>query len=260
MKFHAPLIRGTLIQRYKRFLADVTLDDGTVVVAHCANSGSMMSVCDPGSEVWLSPAANPARKLQYTWELVRIGDALVGINTMHPNRIAAEALEAGLIPELVGYPSLRREVKYGRNSRIDILLEAPDRPPCYVEIKNVTLCRGAGLLEFPDAVTARGAKHLDELSAQVRAGNRAVMLFLAQRNDCHAFVAAADIDPAYAAGLRRAREAGVEVLAYACDVSHDNINVGTALALKIESPAAAAYIDGNVRVRRGRRNQINQDS
>ncbi len=259
MKFHAPLIRGTLLQRYKRFLADVKLDDGTVVVAHCANSGSMLSVCDPGSEVWLSPAANPDRKLRYSWELIRIGDALVGINTMHPNRIAAEAIEAGLIPELTGYPSLRREVKYGKNSRIDILLAAPDRPPCYVEIKNVTLCRGAGLLEFPDAVTARGAKHLDELSAQVKAGNRAVMLFLAQRSDCHAFVPAADIDPAYAEGLRRAREAGVEVLAYACDVSQDKISVAKALALKIESAAGAAYIEGNVRVRRGRRNQINQN-
>jgi sugar fermentation stimulation protein A len=231
VKFHAPLLRGTLIKRYKRFMADVRLDDGTVVVAHCANSGSMLSVCDAGSEVWLSPAANPDRKLQYSWELIRIGEALVGINTMHPNRIAAEAITEGLIPELTGYTSLRREVKYGKNSRIDILLEAAGRPPCYVEIKNVTLCRGPGLLEFPDAVTARGAKHLDELMDQVRAGHRAVMLFLAQRGDCHAFVAAADIDPAYADGLRRARGAGVEVLAYACDVSQDDIRVGAALAL-----------------------------
>ena len=231
MKFHAPLIRGTLIQRYKRFMADVRLDDGTAVVAHCANSGSMLSVCAPGSEVWLSPAANPDRKLQYSWELIRVGDALIGINTMHPNKIAAEAIGEGLIPALAGYVSLRREVKYGKNSRIDILLESPGRPPCYVEIKNVSLCRDAGLLEFPDAVTARGAKHLDELAAQVKAGSRAVMLFLAQRADCHAFVAAADIDPVYAAGLRRAREAGVEVLAYACDVSQDNIRVGAALAL-----------------------------
>jgi sugar fermentation stimulation protein A len=229
MKFHAPLIRGTLLKRYKRFLADVRLDDGSIIVAHCANSGSMLSVCDPGSEVWLSPATNPDRKLQYSWELIRVGKTLVGINTMHPNKIAAEAIVDGAIPELAGYASLRREVKYGKNSRVDILLESPDRPPCFVEIKNVTLCRGTGLLEFPDAVTARGAKHLEELSAQVKAGNRAVMLFLAQRADCHAFVAAGDIDPAYAAGLLRARTAGVEVIAYRCIVSPDSIVVGPAM-------------------------------
>src|SRR3954467_15660141 len=129
MKFHAPLIRGTLLKRYKRFLADVQLEDGQIIVAHCANPGSMLSVCDPGSEVWLSPAANPDRKLQFSWELIRVGDTLVGINTMHPNRIAAEAIAEGAVPELAGYASLRREVKYGKNSRIDILLESPDRPP-----------------------------------------------------------------------------------------------------------------------------------
>ena len=179
MRFPAPLIRGTLVKRYKRFLADVLLaeplaDGRREVVAHCANPGSMLTVCNPGSEVWLSPAANPERKLQYNWELIRVGRTLVGINTMHPNRLAADAIADGTIAELSGYPTTRREVKYGVNSRIDLLLEAPGKPPCYVEVKNVTM-RRAVCLEFPDAVTARGIKHLEELAAQAAVGNRAVM-------------------------------------------------------------------------------------
>lgn len=230
MRFPAPLIRGTLVRRYKRFLADVVLDDGREVVAHCANSGSMLTVCDPGSEVWLSPTANPEPKLQFRWELIRVGRSLVGINTMHPNRLAAEAIAEGAIPELAGYASIRREVKYGVNSRIDLLLEGPDRPPCYVEIKNVTMRRNGSCLEFPDAVTARGAKHLEELSNQVRAGNRAVMLYLAQRSDCRSFAPASDIDPAYCDGLARARTAGVEVLAYRCRVTTRDIRVADRIA------------------------------
>lgn len=232
MRFTAPLVRGVLVKRYKRFLADVLLEDGTVVTAHCANSGSMESVKAPGSEVWLSRAGGLGRKLAFTWELIRVGDGLVGINTGRPNALVAEAILAGAIPELAGYIGLRREVKYGRNSRIDLLLESPPRPPCYVEVKNVTLRRATdGPAEFPDAVTERGTKHLRELSDMVAAGARAVMLYLVQRGDCAAFRVAADIDPVYEAALRNARAAGVESLCYACAVTTEGIAVTHALPL-----------------------------
>ncbi len=234
MLFSAPLVRGTLLRRYKRFLSDVALDDGAVVTAHCANSGSMLGVCEPGSEVWLSECDKPGRKLRWSWELVRIGDGLVGVNTNHPNAVAAEAVAAGRIPELAGYSSLRREVRYGRNSRIDLLLQGPGRPDCWVEIKNVHLKRGDAAA-FPDAVTARGTKHLDELSAMVAAGDRAVMLYLVQRGDCHHFTVAEDIDPGYAAALRRARAAGVETLCYTCTATLDGIAVGRPLPLALEA-------------------------
>ena len=227
MKFHAPLVKGTLVKRYKRFMADVTLEDGTVVTAHCANSGSMLSVNEPGAEVWISPAANPDRKLKWTWELIRIGDTLVGINTALPNAIVAEAIEAGKIPELAGYESLRREVKYGKNSRIDILLEDPEKGLCYVEIKNVTMRRDldGGPLEFPDGVTSRGAKHLIELADMVADGHRAVMLYLVQREDGDRFEVAADIDPTYAEGLVEAKKKGIEALCYRCSVTPEEITV-----------------------------------
>lgn len=232
MKFATPLIPGKLIKRYKRFLSDVELASGEVVVAHCANSGSMLSVDDAGAPVWLSPANDPKRKLKYTWELVQIGSAMVGINTQHPNRVVAEAIEAGQIAELTGYTSLRREVKYGKNSRIDILLESPDqdpgRPKCYVEVKNTTMRRDltpGAPAEFPDAVTARGAKHLEELADMVREGHRAVMFYLVQRDDADSFTVAADIDPAYAQGLKTAMQAGVEVVAYTCSVTPQEIKV-----------------------------------
>jgi sugar fermentation stimulation protein A len=233
MKFPIPLIRGTLVKRYKRFLADVTLEDGTVVTAHCANSGSMLSVRDEGSEVWLSPADNPKRKLKYTWELIRVGETLVGINTQHPNALVAEAIEAGAIAELTGYERLRREVKYGKNSRIDILLEGDGKPPCYVEVKNCTLRRGDGPVEFPDAVTARGAKHLEELSDMVADGARAVMMYLVQREDGEHFSIAADIDPTYAEGLKKATTAGVEVLCYRCRLTPQEVTVGAPMAVKL---------------------------
>lgn len=223
MRFPSPLVRGTLIRRYKRFLADVALGDETVT-AHVANSGSMLGCADPGSEVWLSPAASHERKLRWTWELVRADGTLVGINTMHPNRIVAEAVAAGAIPELTGYAALRREVRYGRNSRIDLMLAGEGRPDAYVEIKNVTLKRG-GHAEFPDAVTERGAKHLDELAAVTAAGGRAVMLYLVQRGDCTRFRLAADIDAAYAARAAAAREAGVEFLCYGCRVTLQEVAV-----------------------------------
>lgn len=235
MKFPDPLIRGRLIKRYKRFLTDVELDDGSVVVAHCANSGSMESVKDPGAEVWLSPARNPDRKLKFTWELIRIGETLVGINTSLPNLIVSEAIENGVVDELKGYASLRREVKYGKNSRIDILLEDDAKPKCYVEVKNTTMRRNLenGPAEFPDAVTSRGAKHLVELSDMVRDGHRAVMFYLVQREDADAFTVADDIDPTYAEELAKAMKAGVEVVCYACTLSPDEIVVSRKIPVSL---------------------------
>lgn len=216
MKFEEPLVKATLLKRYKRFLADVRLADGSEVTAHCANPGSMMGLTEPGSVVWLSPNTNPKAKLDYRWEMIEVEGGLVGINTSRPNRIVEEAITEGRVPELMGYESLRREVKYGQNSRIDLLLEGPGRGDvprlCYVEVKNVTLRRD-GFAEFPDAVTARGAKHLRELSDMVRQGHRAVMLYLVQRTDCRTFRLARDIDPGYGAAFDQALAAGVEALA-----------------------------------------------
>lgn len=230
MRFPNPLVKGTLIKRYKRFLTDVELESGDVVTAHCANPGSMLGLTDPGLEVWLSPAVNPERKLRYTWEMVHDGRALVGINTAHPNGLVAEAIEAGTITELQGYGSRRREVKYGRNSRIDILLEG-DGPACYVEVKNVHLSRVPGAAEFPDSVTARGAKHLVEMTDMVAQGHRAIMVYLIQRDDCDHLSIAADIDPNYDEGLTRALESGVEAVAYSCKLTPQAITVENAVPL-----------------------------
>lgn len=226
MDFTQTLISGRLVRRYKRFLADVILDgDGSEITAHCANPGSMLGLNAPGSRVYLSRSDNPARKLPLSWELIEADGVLVGISTAHPNRLVEEAILAGSVPGLSGYPQLRREVKYGVNSRIDILLEAPDRPRCYVEVKNVHLMRQPGLAEFPDSVTARGAKHLRELSDMVREGHRAVMVYLVQRPDCDRLAMASDIDPAYAEALVEARAAGVEVIAIGCSVTPEAIRV-----------------------------------
>jgi sugar fermentation stimulation protein A len=230
MRFSAPLVSATLIRRYKRFLADVRLANGEELTVHVANPGAMTGLAAAGARVWLSKSHNPKRKLAWSWELVEVdfggGLELVGVNTGHPNGLIAEALAAGLVPELAGYASVRREVRYGKNSRVDLLLEDPGRPPCYVEIKNVHLMRRQGLAEFPDAVTARGAKHLDELAAMVAAGHRAVMLFLIQIGSATRFSLAADIDPIYAATFVRARAAGVEALAYRCAIAADAIVLG----------------------------------
>jgi sugar fermentation stimulation protein A len=229
MRFPTGLIPATLVRRYKRFLADVTLPSGETVTAHVANPGAMTGLAAPGSKVWLSKSDNPKRKLAWSWELVEVdfggGAELVGVNTAHPNALAAEALAAGLIPELVGYAAARREVRYGRNSRVDFLLEDPARPACYVEVKNVHLMRRQGHAEFPDAVTVRGAKHLDELAAMVAAGHRAVMLYLIQIGSAERFALARDIDPKYGAAFDRARSRGVEAMAWKCMITMDGIEI-----------------------------------
>ncbi len=231
MRFPDPLIHGLLIKRYKRFLSDVRLDDGQIITAHCANPGSMLGLKEPGIDVWLSPARNPKRKLKFSWELADVDGGLVGINTAHPNGLVEEAILDGTIAELQGYDMLRREVKYGKNSRIDILLQDDGKPDCYVEVKNVHLMREAGLAEFPDSVTARGAKHLVEMSDMVAEGHRAVMVYLVQRTDCDRFAIARDIDPNYGAALDKALSAGVEAVCYACDIDTVEIRVSRAIDL-----------------------------
>ena len=238
MQFTDSLMPGRLVKRYKRFLADVELDGGAMVTAHCANPGSMLGLNTPRMEVWLSPNRSPTAMLDWRWELARVDNHLVGINTARPNAIVAEAIAAGRIVELQGYGELRREVRYGRNSRIDILLEEPNRPACYVEVKNVHLRRpdsaNPTAAEFPDSVTKRGAKHLVEMSDMVAEGSRAVMVYLVQRGDCDHFRIAADIDPAYGAGLNRARAAGVEAICYTCCVETEGIEVAGALPLLLD--------------------------
>ena len=228
MRFDPPLGAGRLKRRYKRFLADVEVA-GRIETVHCPNPGSMLGLAEPGSRVWLSAAANPARKYRFSWELVEAAGGLVGINTSLANGLVAEALDRERLAPLAGYRSLRREVLYGEGSRIDFLLESPGRPPCYLEVKSVTLSRRPQQAEFPDCVTARGSRHLRELTAQAGQGARAVLLFLVQRSDCRSVGVARDIDPAYARAFDAAREAGVEVLAYACDLSPAGIEVAGAL-------------------------------
>ena len=228
MNFQSPLIKGKLIKRYKRFMADIELLNGDVVTAHCANSGSMLSINEPGSEVWLSPANNPNRKLQYTWEMIRVKRSLVGVNTQNPNLLVTEAIVAGKIPALSGVENLQREIKYGTNSRVDILLSMQAGLQCYVEVKNVTMRRDltdGAPAEFPDGITARGTKHLAELSKMVSQGKRAIMFYLVQRHDACSMTIARDIDPTYGKALDAARASGVEVLAYNCRLSPKMIKV-----------------------------------
>jgi sugar fermentation stimulation protein A len=246
MEFPQPLVRGHLVQRYKRFFADVVLDDGTPLTAHCPNPGAMLGLNTPGLPCWISQSDDPKRKLAYTLELVEVDGGLVGINTLHPNRLAAEALAADAIPELTGYAQIRREVRYGENSRVDFLLESPGRPRCWLEInngqsesmralkpdhrlwlevKNCHLMRTPGLAEFPDCVAARSLKHLRELEAMVAEGDRAVALFVVQRTDCDGFSACYDLDPNFARGLDHAADAGVEVLVYGCNVTRSSVTI-----------------------------------
>jgi sugar fermentation stimulation protein A len=225
MDFPQPLARGRLVQRYKRFFADVVLEDGTEITAHCPNPGAMLGLNTPGLPAWVSRSDDPKRKLAHTLELVEADGGLVGINTMHPNRLTAEALAANAIPELTGYATHRREVRYGANSRVDFLLEHPDRAPAWLEVKNCHLSRTKGLAEFPDCVAARSLKHLRELEAMVTAGDRAIVLFVVQRTDCEAFTACHELDPMFAHGLDKAADAGVEGLVYACDVVVSGVRI-----------------------------------
>jgi sugar fermentation stimulation protein A len=233
MKFSSPLTKGVLIRRYKRFLADVRLDDGTEITAHCANPGAMLGLKEAGQRVWLSKSDNPKRKLAYSWELTEADNTMIGINTARPNALVEEAINNGTIAELQGYAALRREVKYGKNSRIDILLSDADKPDCYVEVKNVHLLRTARLYEFPDSVTTRGAKHLAEMADMVEQGHRAVMVYLIQRDDGDRLRFAAEIDPAYASALARAHEAGVEAIAYVCRLTPEGIEAYRSVPVEI---------------------------
>ena len=229
MDFPQPLKRGRLLRRYKRFFADVALDDGAEITAHCPNPGAMLGLSTPGQACWLSVSDDPKRKLAHTLELVEADGALTVVNTLLPNRLVAEALAQDAIPELSGYASHRREVRYGAASRVDFLLEGADRPPAWVEVKGVTLHRGGGLAEWPDCVSARGARHAEELGEMARLGERAVALFVVLRADCDRFAVAVDLDRAFAAAFSRVREAGVEAMVYACKVSPERIVIDRAL-------------------------------
>ncbi len=232
MLFPTPLVTGRLERRYKRFLADVTLDDGSFITASVPNTGSMLGLTAPGSRVWLSVSDAPHRKYPHTLQIVEADNTLVGVNTGLPNKIAEEAILSGMIPDLKNYGLLKREQKYGRNSRIDILLDEGDRPRAYVEVKNVHFIRTPTLAEFPDTVTARGAKHLDELADVVSAGYRGVMVFIIQRSDCNRFSISGDLDPAYARAFDRARAAGVEACAIRCQITENGIDAETVVPIE----------------------------
>lgn len=223
MLFDSPLVPATLVSRYKRFLFDAVLDDGTAITGSCPNTGSMRGLTTPGSRIWMSSHNSPTRKHRYMLELVEADGTTVGINTGMPNRLAQEALERSAIPPLSGYTAIKREQRYGKNSRIDFLLSAQGRPDAYVEVKNVHFTRQMGLAEFPDTATARGVKHLEELGDAAQAGYRAVMLYLIQRADCDRLRICGDLDPLYSAAFQRAMTRGVEAYAMKCIVSTQEI-------------------------------------
>jgi sugar fermentation stimulation protein A len=240
MRFDPALIPATLARRYKRFLADVVLDTGDVTTVHVANPGAMTGLDRPLSRIWLSDSGNPLRKYRCTWEMVETdlgsGLELVGVNTGQPHQLVGEALAAGSIPELRDYPSIRREVKYGEKSRIDFLLEGPDRGACYLEIKNVHLMRRPRLAEFPDCVTERGAKHMRELARMRADGARAVLLFVIQIPSADRFAVARDIDRAYGVAFDQARAAGVEMLAWRCNVNLGGIEMAAPVPIVAGDP------------------------
>ncbi len=220
------LIKGRLRGRYKRFFADIELDTGETITAHCPNPGKMLGLLDDGTPALVTHLGDPKKKLQYRLEALDSGGTWVGVNTQWPNRVVLQAIAAGLIPQLAGYGSLRPEVKYGRNSRIDILASGHDHlPDAWIEIKNVHLSRTVGLAEFPDCVTERGAKHLYELIRMVEGGERAVVVFCVQRHDTTRFQIARDCDPGFARAFDAAREAGVEFLAVAFECREDGLRL-----------------------------------
>ncbi len=230
MLYSAPLLEGRLIQRYKRFLADVALSDGTIVTAHCANSGSMLGLATPGNRVYLSQSTNPNRKLGYSWELVEAAPdgarpQLIGINASLPNRLVGEALAAQRLEPFVAYTGIKPEVKYGEASRVDFLLTAEGQKPCYLEVKNCHMMRESGRAEFPDSVTKRGTKHLQELARMVDQGARAALVYVIQMQ-ADSFDIARDIDPVYDAAFKAALAAGVESNAYICEIAPTGISIG----------------------------------
>ncbi|WP_390911999.1 DNA/RNA nuclease SfsA [Pseudosulfitobacter sp. SM2401] len=234
MRFQTDLVPARLIRRYKRFLADCRLDDGREITAHCANPGSMMGMKDEGIKVWLEPNDDPKKKLKFGWRLIEHENGhFTGVDTSVPNRALRTALENGEIEGLSAYKTVRPEVKYGENSRIDFLLTQDGLPDAYVEVKSVTLNREPQLAEFPDSVTTRGAKHLNELANMVALGHRAVMLYLVQRTDCTRFGLAQDIDPKYHAAYIAARAAGVETLCIGTHISPDEITIADPLKIDI---------------------------
>ena len=237
MRFATPLVPARLTRRYKRFLADMTLDtDGREITAHCANPGSMMGLADPGTRCWIEPNDDPRKKLKFGWRLVEHGDGhFTGVDTGIPNRVVRQALEDHRIDALEGYDTVRPEVRFGTGSRVDFLLGG-GATDIHVEVKSVTLSRRNGIAEFPDSVTARGARHLDDLAQVVRDGGRSVLLFLVQRTDAAAVTLADDIDPAYAATFARARKIGVEVLCIGTRISPLGIEIGDPLPFHSPAP------------------------
>ncbi len=234
MRFQTELVPARLIRRYKRFLADCTLDDGTEVTAHCANPGSMMGLAAPGTRIWLEPNDDPKRKLRYGWRLVDHENGhFTGVDTSLPNRAVKAALMAQQIAALARYGTVQPEVRYGENSRIDFLLTQSGLPDAYVEVKSATLSRSPGLVEFPDSVTKRGAKHLAELAQMAHEGHRAILLYLVQRTDCTAFAVAADIDPVYAKAFAKAQAAGLETLVLGTYITPQGVSLAAALPLKV---------------------------
>lgn len=238
MRFPAAPLEARFVRRYKRFFAEVELESGERLVAHCPNTGSLLGCLAPGGAVWLRDSGNPERQLRFTWQAVRVGDAWVNVDTSLPNRVVAEAAERGLVPELGAYARVRREVAYGTRSRIDLLLEDDARGTCHVEIKSTTLVEGSTAL-FPDAVTERGTKHLGELARLARKGQRAVQFFFVNRGDVDSFRPADAIDPEYGRALRRAVAAGVELVAYRTRVETTRLELDAPLAIDLAQPSAA---------------------
>jgi sugar fermentation stimulation protein A len=231
MKYAEPLIPATLLRRYKRFLADMRMEDGSIITVHCANPGSMLSMAVAGRRCWLSHHAGTTRKLAYSWELEETPTGCIGINTARANIVVAEALAAGAIPELAAWPIVRREVADGADSRLDFHLSGGNGPDCWLEVKSVTMSRKAGLAEWPDARSSRGARHLEALARLAHAGAKASLLFLVQRPDCTAFRVAGDIDPTYAAAFAAVDRAKVRILAYDCTVSPAGIELRKPLTI-----------------------------